>query len=137
MKVSVISTSSVRRVMEPAISHLPQVGGDPRAVFAKRAHNAESSNKIGCSPEYATNEHQKAPMAVPNSSIPTTSLPTGSTEATVTAPDYGGPQKRESDGLGQPNSEVGKLASEPKSLILRNVPEPPCYGLVKLSILKY
>ena len=44
-------------------------------------------------------------MAVHNTSIPTTSLPIGSTEATVTVPGYGGPKKR--------------------------TPEPQCYGLVE------
>ena len=34
------------------------------------------------------------------------------------------------------NSEVGKLAARAKSLILRSIPEPLCFGLVKLRMLK-
>ena len=41
----------------------------------------------------------KTPMAVHNSSIPTTSLPIEDTEATVTDPDYGGPKKREAESI--------------------------------------
>ena len=47
--------SSVSRVAEPSISHLPQAGC-ARAVPTKRAFNAESITKIGCSSEYATTE---------------------------------------------------------------------------------
>ena len=45
------SKSSVSRITEPAISHLPQAGGDLRAVLTKRAYNAEGSINIGCSSE--------------------------------------------------------------------------------------
>ena len=65
-------------------------------------------------------------MAAQNSSIPTTSLPLDSTEATVTVPDYGGLKRREADATiddnwPQPkyNSENGKLASEAMSLMGR------------------
>ena len=39
-------------------------------------------------------------------------------------------------GLNQQNSEAGKLVSKAKSLILRNIPEPLYYGLVKLRMPK-
>ena len=39
-------------------------------------------------------------------------------------------------GLNQQNSEVGKLASKAKSLILRNIPEPLCCGLARLRMSK-
>ena len=66
------STSSVTRITDPAISHLPHAGRDPE-LFQQRAPKLE------------------------NSSTPTTSLPNGSTEATVTVPDYGEPRKREAE----------------------------------------
>ena len=50
------STSSVSRITEPAISHLPQPGGDTRAVPTKGALNAKSSIKIDCRSQYATIE---------------------------------------------------------------------------------
>ena len=37
------------------------------------------------------------------------------------------------NGVNQQNSEDGKLASKAKSLILSNIPEPPCHGLVNFK----
>ena len=40
------------------------------------------------------------------------------------------------NGLIQQNLQVGKLGSNAKSLTLRNIPEPLCYGLVMSRMLK-
>ena len=41
----------------------------------------------------------KSPMVVPNSSIPTTSLPIESAASTVTVHNHGGPEKREAEAI--------------------------------------
>ena len=58
----------------------------------------------------------KAPMAVPSSSILTTFSPIENTDSTAQFFDYAGPNA--------------------KSTILRNIPEPLCYGMVVLRMLK-
>ena len=83
----------------------------------------------------------KSPVAVHNSSLPTTSIPTGSTEATVTVPDNGAPKEKQrqlllTSGLNQENSEFVAVTSKAKCLIVRSSPEPLRHGLVKLRMLK-
>ena len=84
----------------------------------------------------------KTPVAVHNSSIPTISLPIGSTEATATVPDYGGPRREKqrqlllTGGFNQHFLDVGKYASKVMFFILRNIPEPLYNGLVKLRMPK-
>ena len=55
------STSSVKRMTEPAITHLPQASCDLE-LLRQRAFSAERSNNIGCSSEYATASISNAPM---------------------------------------------------------------------------
>ena len=47
--------SSELRNQQSDIYH--KLGGEPRAVPTKRAYNADSSFRIGCSSEYSTSEH--------------------------------------------------------------------------------
>ena len=54
------SISSVSRITEPAVSHVPQAGGDPGLFQTKRTFNAEGSTQIGCSFEYATSEQMES-----------------------------------------------------------------------------
>ena len=90
------STSSVSRLTEPVISHLPQ------AVVTLSCFNGES---IPCRRQQQNwlqlrVRHQRAFESASGNSqffYPTTSLPTDSADSTVTVLDYGGPQKREAE----------------------------------------
>ena len=76
------------------------------------------------------------------SSILTTSSHVEFSAPTVTVPWLWRTQKERSrkqyhwNGINRQNLEVGKWALKAKSLILRNIPEPPCYGLEKLRMRK-
>ena len=59
----------------------------------------KAASKLTAGPSTPPSSISKTPVAVHNSSIPTIFLPTGSTEATVTAPDYGGLNKREAEAV--------------------------------------
>ena len=119
------SASSVSRITEPAIIHLPQTG-----VFLQRESlQCQTQRKL----QWQYTIH---------SSIPTTSLPIERTEATVTVPDYGRPEKREAEAviidnwpqLTEFRSWKIRFNSEPSHS--SQIPEPLCHGLVKLRILK-
>ena len=56
MKSVGASTSSVNRITEPAITHLPQAGSDPELFRFREHFNAESNTKIGCSSGNTTSE---------------------------------------------------------------------------------
>ena len=127
------STSSVRRITKPVISHPPSSKW-PRAVLAKRAYNDEGSlktSKLAAAPSTQPASISKSPVAVHNSS---SFFPVESTELqlqSVIMEDLIRKKQRQlllRIGLNQQNSEVGKEASKAKSLFLRNVPEPLCYG---------
>ena len=93
------SISSVSRVTEPAISHLPQAGGDPE-LFQLREHSMpKAAPKMAAAPSTPPASNSKAPFAVPSPSLPSTSLPIEITAATVTVPDYGGPRRREAEAI--------------------------------------
>ena len=74
--------------------------------------------------------NSNAPLAVPNSSVPTTSSMTENTAPTVTIHDYVGlrtewPKKLHlTTGIDRQNLEVGNSFSKSKPLLLRNIPEP-------------
>ena len=129
------STSSVSRITEPAISHLPQPGGGTRAVPTKGALNARSSINIDCRSQYATIEHLE------NSSDSTQFFYSDDffyqqevqklQWQPLSMEDSTRQKQRQlllTSGFNQQNSEVRKLAAKAQSLTLRNIPEPPCYG---------
>ena len=83
------STSSVARITESAISHLPQVGSD-RELFLQRVHTMpKAASKLAAAPSTPPANISKTPVAVRNATITTISSPIESTEATVTVPDCG------------------------------------------------
>ena len=138
------SISSESRVAGPAISHFPKGGGDP-ALLPQRARSMpKAAQTKTATPSTQPASNSKASLAVPNSSVPTASSPIEITAPTITVLDFGGPKQREAEHisvyrwpqLAEQSSEFGKSASKTKSLILRSIPEPVCYGLVKLRILK-
>ena len=91
------STSSVSRITEPAISHLPQPGGDPE-LFLQREHSMpKAASKLSAGPSTPPSSISKTPAAI--LLFRRLFLPTGSTEATVTAPDYGGFNKRVAEAI--------------------------------------
>ena len=53
----------------------------------------KAASKFAAAPSTPPASTSKTPMAVPDSSNPTTSLPVEGAEATVTVPDQGGPKK--------------------------------------------
>ena len=57
---------------------------------------SRAAPKLAAAPITPPANISRTPMAVPNSSIPTTSSPIGGSEGTETVLDYGGPKKRES-----------------------------------------
>ena len=93
------STSSDSRITEPEISHLPQAGRDPE-LFKQKQHSAPNAGpKLSVAPRTPPASDSNALLAVPNSSLPTTSLPTETTALTVTVPDCGGPLEREAEAI--------------------------------------
>ena len=69
------STSSVSRITEPAISHLPPGGGDPE-LFLQREHTMpKAASTIAAGPSTQPVSISTTPVAVHDSSIPTISLP--------------------------------------------------------------
>ena len=91
------SSSSATRITEAAISHLPQAAGDPE-LFPQREHTTpKAAPKLAAFSSTPRASISKAPTAVPNSFIPTTTLPIESTDSTVTIPDCGKRKKRQDD----------------------------------------
>ena len=142
------------RITEPPVSHPPQAGRGHEQLQRKehsvpmrsaqifRYDVPKAAPKLAAAPSTPPAGNLKDPPTVPNTSTPTTTLPTETTAPTVTIPDYGGHKKKKpntllmTSGLNRQNSEVGKSASKAKSLILRNIPEPLCHGLEKLRMRK-
>ena len=90
-------TSSVSSITERAISHLPQAGCDAQ-LFQQREHAMpKAASEFVAALSTPPASVSKNLVAVHNSSMPTTSLPNGSTEAAATVLDYGGPKKREEE----------------------------------------
>ena len=87
---------SVGPFSEPAISHSPHVGSDPELYQLREHSMPKAPPKLTAVPSAPPASNSKAPLAVPNSSIPATSLSTETTVPTVTVPDCGGPQKERS-----------------------------------------
>ena len=90
------STSSVSRITEPAISHQPQPRGD-RELFLQREHSMpKAASKLTAGPSTPPSSISKTPVAIV---LFRRLLPIGITEATVTAADYGGLNKREAEAI--------------------------------------
>ena len=81
------STSSVSRITERAISHPPQAGSDPEHSMPKAAP------KKAAAPSTPPASISKAPVAAPNSSLPSASFPIGGSEATLAVLYCGGPKR--------------------------------------------
>ena len=102
-----------------------KLGATPSCFYKEKIQCRKQLQKLVAAPSTPQAGNYKTPLTVHNSSVPTTYLPIESTEATVTVPDLGGPEKTEArqflltNGLNQQNAEVGKFASKAKSLILR------------------
>ena len=108
--------SAELRNPQSAICH--NLESDPE-LFLHREHTMpKAASKLDAAPSTPPWSISKAPVVVSNSSVPTTSLSSESTNSTVTVSDYGGPKKRESriklpltSGLSRQNLEVGKSVS--------------------------
>ena len=85
------STSSASRITEPAITHLPQDGGDPE-LFQLRALNSEGSTNFGCTSEYVTSEHFESSNGC-TQVFYSDDFFIESTNSTVTVPDFGQPNR--------------------------------------------
>ena len=101
----------------------------------------KAASKLAAAPSTPLARISKTPVTVHNSSVPTTSLPIASTEARGQSLILE-PMKRETETIfycqmARTNriQKSDNLASKSMSLILRYVPEPLCYGLVKLGVL--
>ena len=103
----------------------------------------KAASKLAAAPSLPPTSIWKTPVVVRNAAITTISLPIESTEATLTVLDYGGTKKIAAEAFlidkclqtTDFRSWTIRFKSE-VSVILRNNPEPRCYGLVKLRMLK-
>ena len=59
----------------------------------------KATPKLAAAPSTPPARFSKAPMALPKSSFPTTTLPIESTEATMTVTDHGVPNMREAKAI--------------------------------------
>ena len=65
-------------------------------LFRLREHSMpKEAPKMAAAPRTPPASISKAPVAVPNSSFPTSSSPIEGADSTATVPDHGGPKKRE------------------------------------------
>ena len=113
------------RITEPPVSHPPQAGRGHEQLQRKehsvpmrsaqifRYDVPKAAPKLAAAPSTPPAGNLKDPPTVPNTSTPTTTLPTETTAPTITIPDYGGHQKKKpntllmTSGLNRQNSEVG------------------------------
>ena len=89
------SISSVSRISEPAISHLPH----PNGSYIREHTMVKTVSTLLAALSTPPASISKTPVAAHSYSLPTTSLPIGRTEATVTVLVFGGPQKREAEAI--------------------------------------
>ena len=148
--------SSVSRATEPDISHPPQAGGHPELfqlvehsgptdpeLFHRKEHSAPKAvPKWTAAPSTPPASNSKDPLAVPDASFFTTSLPTETTAPTVAVLDYGVHQQREAE---QVTLHKWPQLADFRSWEIRfksevshssKHPEPLCCGLVKLRMPK-
>ena len=93
------STSSIIRMTEPAISHLPQAGGDPVLSYKESIQCRKQHQNWFAVPITPPASVSNTAVAVHISSVPTTSLPIVCTEAAVTVPDYGGLRRLQAEAI--------------------------------------
>ena len=66
MKVLLHRKSFVGTITEPAISHLPQAGGDPELFQLGEHSMPKAAPKLAAAPSTPEPSISKAPVAVPN-----------------------------------------------------------------------
>ena len=120
LKVSTTSVSLVRRVTEPAISHLPQARGDPELFQLREQSVPKAAPKLAAAP--TSEQLEKLHMLHPIHPFLRLNLQFQQSQSLIIED----PKKRE--------ATIDKSTSKAKSLILRNIPGPLCYGLVKLRM---
>ena len=111
-------------------------------AYKKEHTMPKAASKLAAAPSTPPASISKNPVAVRKSSLPTTSLPTKSTEATVAVPDNAGPQKKEAEASliekwPQPTEfRSWKMSFRSDVSQSSQHPEPLWYGLLQLRMLK-
>ena len=112
----------------------------PSCFYRERPQYRKQLQALAATPSTPLASISKTPVAVHCSSVSTTSLPTESTEATVTVPQYEVPKKKETEASlinkwPQPiEFRSWKISFKSEVYHPRNTPEPLSYGLLTLRM---